>query len=306
MRISIVVPSFNQGKFIRRTIDSILNQGYPDLELIVMDGGSTDETLSVLKSYGDQIIWQSAPDSGQTQAVNNGWKRATGQILGWVNSDDTLLPGALASVARCFQNQPDTRWLYGNCHYIDANDRILGDYPTHSFNLEALVRNVHNYIPQPAVFLRRDVLDQAGYLNEDLHYVMDLEYWLRLGLKSPAAYLDQEFACLRLHQDAKSVASFDKFSRELTSVIEIFFTRPDLPENLHRLKNISLTKAYLLAADMNLWAGDLATARQFALKSWLRQPFRPHKLFVYLLLGEAGLSLARRRHPNPYEMGTQG
>ncbi|TLM99816.1 glycosyltransferase, partial [bacterium] len=126
MKISIVIPSYNQGKFIRRTIDSILNQGYPDLELIVMDGGSTDETLAILQSYGDRIAWHSAPDSGQTQAVNNGWKRATGQILGWVNSDDILLPGALRAAVDRFQSQPEIQWLYGNCRYIDARDRVLG------------------------------------------------------------------------------------------------------------------------------------------------------------------------------------
>lgn len=303
MRISVVVPSYNQGKFIRRTIDSILDQGYPDLELIVMDGGSTDETLAVLKSYGDRIFWQSAPDRGQTQAVNNGWKHATGEILGWVNSDDILLPGALRAVADCYQSQPAIQWLYGHCRYIDAADRVLGDYPTRPYNFETLIKNIQNYIPQPAVFLRREVIGDVGYLNETLHYVMDLEYWLRLGMRFPAFYLDQPLACLRLHQEAKSVASFEKFSLELATVMESFFTRTDLPENLRCLKTASLARAYLLAADMNFWAGDLHAARQFALKSWQQQPFHLHRLYLYLLLGKTGLRLARRRHRNPYEMG---
>lgn len=304
MRISIVVPSFNQGKFIRRTIDSILNQGYPDLELIVMDGGSTDETLSVLQSYGDQIIWQSAPDHGQAQAVNDGWKRAKGQILGWVNSDDILLPGALQAVEDCFKRNPGNQWLYGSCRYIDTGDRAIGDYPVRPYDYDHLLRHVQNYIPQPAVFLNHTVVNEVGYLNERLHYVMDLEFWLRVGLKYSAQYLDQPLACLRLHREAKSIAAFEKFSSELTSTIETFFLQPGLPPEILRLQRISRAKAYYLAADMNFWAGNLQNAREYALKSWKLQPIHLHGLYLYLLLGKLGRQVASRRHPNPYEMGT--
>ena len=303
MKISIVIPSYNQGNYIGRTIDSILNQGYANLEILVMDGGSSDETLQILKSYENRITWQSAPDRGQTQAVNNGWKTANGQILGWVNSDDLLLPGALEKVAGYFETHPETTWLYGNCRYIDAADQPLGDYPVQPYDYDLLVKNLENYIPQPAVFIRRSVFDAIGLLNEDLHYVMDLDYWLRIGLKFPGVYLDAPLACLRLHRDAKSVSSFHKFSTELVSTVEALFTRADLPQSIRRIKRVSLARAYLLAADMNFWADNSKSATWFARQSWKLRPFRLHKLYLYILLGKFGQKLARQQHSNPYELG---
>jgi glycosyltransferase involved in cell wall biosynthesis len=300
LKISIVIPSLNQGKFIHRTIDSILDQGFPNLELIVMDGGSTDETLSILRTYGTRILWQSASDRGQTQAVNKGWKIATGQILGWVNSDDILLPGALLAVAEGFQSHPEARWLYGLCYYIDSDDQIIGEYPVKEYDYRALVCNVENYIPQPAVFIHRSILDEVGLLNEDLHYVMDLEYWLRIGLHYPAVYLDTPLAALRLHQEAKSIASFGKFSSELTTIIKALFERPDLPENIRELKRDSIARANLLAADMNFWSGDLRLARHFAMKSWRLKPLRLRRLYLYLMLGRIGMKIANRNLRNPY------
>ncbi|HWQ04862.1 MAG TPA: glycosyltransferase family 2 protein [Longilinea sp.] len=303
MKITIVIPSYNQGQFIGRTIDSILNQGYANLELLVMDGGSSDDTLQILKSYGDRIAWQSAPDRGQTQAVNNGWKITTGQILGWVNSDDLLLPGALEKVAGYFETHPETNWLYGNCCYIDAADQTLGDYPVKHYDYDRLIKDLQNYVPQPAVFLRRSILDSIGFLNEDLHYVMDLDYWLRIGLKFPAIHLDSPLACLRLHQDAKSVSSYKRFSTELVSTVEALFARTDLPDSVRRLRLYSLARAHLLAADMNFWAGDSKSAAPFAWQSWKMRPYRLHKLYLYILLGKFGQKLARQQHSNPYELG---
>jgi len=303
MKITIVIPSYNQGDYIGRTIDSILDQGYPDLELLVMDGGSDDESIRILKSYGDRITWQSAPDRGQTQAVNKGWKIATGQILGWVNSDDLLLPGALDTVAGYFDTHPETNWLYGNCRYIDAAGQTLGDYPVKPYDYELLVKDLQNYIPQPAVFIRRSVFEVIGLLNEDLHYVMDLDYWLRIGLKFPAMYINTPLACLRLHRDAKSVSSYNKFSTELVSTVDAFFARMDLPESIQHLKLTSLSRAYLLAADMNFWSGDSNEAARFAFQSWKMQPFRFKELYLYILMGKLGQIIARRLHSNPYELG---
>lgn len=306
MKISIVIPSFNQGAFIQRTIDSILNQDYADLEILVMDGGSTDQTIDVLKTYGDRIYWRSAPDRGQTQAVNLGWKQAAGQILGWVNSDDVLLPGALKIVAEAFERNPGIKWLYGNCQYIDSTDRFIGDYAVQPFNFEMLVGAVQNFIPQPSVFIQRNIVNEIGFLNEDLQYVMDLEYWLRVGLKYPALYIPLPLSCLRLHTNAKSIAAFDKFSYELSAVMEALFARPDLPENIRVLEKTSLAKTYLLAADMNFWAGNSKTAARFALKSWQVQPLRLRRLYLYLLSGRLGKWIARRKHANPYEMRIPG
>lgn len=303
MKITIVIPSYNQGQFIGRTIDSILDQGFTDLELLVMDGGSTDETLQVLTSYGNRITWQSAPDRGQTQAINKGWKTAAGEILGWVNSDDQLLPGSLEKVNGYFEAHPETSWLYGDCRYIDSFDQPLGNYPAQPYDYGLLVKDLQNYIPQPTVFLRRSLVDAIGFLNEDLHYVMDLEYWLRIGLKYPAVYLNSPLACLRLHREAKSVSSYKRFSSELVTICEAFFARMDLPESIQRLKLASLSKAYLLAADMNFWAGDSDSAARFARQSWKLRPFRLRKLYLYIILGKLGQKLARRLHANPYELG---
>src|SRR5574337_438603 len=162
--VSIITPSFNQGRFIRDTIESVLSQGYPRLEYLVMDGGSTDETVEILRSYGDRLIWRSAPDGGQADAVNTGVRLAKGEIIGWLNSDDTYQPGAIKAAVDYLIAYPETAVVYGDAHYIDERGEVIGTYPTEDFDLDRLAQAC--LICQPTAFIRRSALEaNSGQVN---------------------------------------------------------------------------------------------------------------------------------------------
>lgn len=298
--ISLVTPSYNQGSTIQETIESVLGQDYPGLEYFVADGGSKDETVAILQSYGEQFQWVSEPDRGQSHAINKGWGRSQGEIIAWLNSDDLLAPGALPAVGRFFAEHPEIDGLYGDCDYIDGSGEWLSAYPTEPFDYPKLVASTINYLPQPASFLRRRVLETAGGVDEALHYVMDFDLWLRAGLQHSFAYLPVRLASLRVYGAAKSVAGLDRMGDELVQIYRAYFQRPDLPVEIRALQSKALGMIYQRAADCHFWAGKLGSARRLAWKAWQSNPLCFHKLWFYLLLGPAGRRMAERRSGNPY------
>jgi len=180
-RISVVTPSYNQGRYIERTIRSVLDQGYPDLEYFIFDGGSTDESVEVIRRYADRVThWQSEKDNGQSDAVNRGWRRATGDIIGWLNSDDVYCPGALNFVQEFFASHPELDVLYGGGELIDENDRRVTTERVSDFSLERLLEE--HFIPQPSMFFRRRVLDAGLFLDESYRCHMDREFILRMAV----------------------------------------------------------------------------------------------------------------------------
>lgn len=206
-KISIVTPSFNQGAFIARTIDSVISQQYPNLEYFVQDGGSHDETVSVLKSYGDQLDgWTSEPDSGQSQAINRGFQRATGDIMAWLNSDDILLPGALDVVAEYFERNPHVDVVYGNRLMIDENDFEIGRWilPGHDSDVLAWA----DFIPQETMFWRRSMWEKAGgQIDESFRFAMDWDLLLRFK-KAGARFghIPKFLGAFRIHESQKTSA----------------------------------------------------------------------------------------------------
>ena len=214
MKISIVTPSFNQAQFIERTIDSVLSQrGDFELDYRVVDGGSTDGTVEILKKYGDRITWTSEPDRGQVDAINKGLRQATGDIVSWLNSDDVLVPGALAKVTAAFAAQPSAEWVHGYCEIIDANDRPIRSwiarykhYRSRHHTLESLL--TENYISQMTVFWRRHVQDEVGLLDGSLKYAFDYHLWLRLAERGAPIYLEEPIACFRWYEQSKSGEGF--------------------------------------------------------------------------------------------------
>jgi len=204
--LSIVVPSYNQGRFIRATLDSILAQNVDGLEILVMDGGSKDETVDILRSYGDKIQWVSEKDRGQSHAINKGFERAGSDILGYLNSDDTYQPGALATVLEVFRQHPRSDFIYGDFNYIDAAGNVLASRRTTDFDFDIL-RFDHNFICQPASFWRRSVIRRIGPIAEDLYYMMDYEYYLRAAAAGMRFFhVRQNLANLRLHKECKTVS----------------------------------------------------------------------------------------------------
>jgi glycosyltransferase involved in cell wall biosynthesis len=218
MKLSIITPSYNQAAFLRETIDSIANQEVDaQVEHIIVDGGSKDGSVELLKSLGDQVKWLSESDKGQADAVNKGIHMATGEIIGWLNSDDLYLPGTLQSVADYFRDHPDCRWAYGRCRIIDDTGRERWNWITgyknarlKKFTLQKLLRE--NFISQPAVFFRKELFEKAGGLDLSLKYAMDYDLWLRFGMISPAGVISKDLASFRRHRSSKSETGFrDQF-----------------------------------------------------------------------------------------------
>ncbi len=202
---TIITPSFNQGKYICRTIQSVLSQDVGRVEYLIFDGGSCDETVSILESFDRSIRWISEPDKGQAHAVNKGLMAASGEVIGWLNSDDVYYPSALRLVKNFFRQRPDIDILYGMANHIDEKDNVVERYYTEEWNYERLKEVC--FICQPAVFFRRSIVGKFGLLDEMLHYCMDYEYWLRIGGKRPFYYLKQIVAGSRLYRESKTLKS---------------------------------------------------------------------------------------------------
>jgi glycosyltransferase involved in cell wall biosynthesis len=222
VKISVVTPSYNQGDYIGRTVDSVLSQrGDYELEYIVVDGGSSDDTVNILRSYGEAIRWVSEPDEGQADALNKGLSMASGDVIGWLNSDDLYEQAALATVAAIFEQETDVQWLYGQVRIIDAQDREIRRWITQYKNLrmrrfryEKLL--AENYLSQMGVFWRRSAAEAVGPFRQDLHYCMDYDYWLRLGKRWPGCFVNRTLAAFRWYPSSKSGSGFGaQFRQEL-------------------------------------------------------------------------------------------
>lgn len=231
--ITIITPSFNQGEFIEDTIKSIISQeGDFTLEYIIMDGGSTDETVEVIRKYerllekgeypvrcrGVHLIWKSEKDRGQAHAVNKGFQLATGKVLGWVNSDDTYLPGAITKAFGYFEKNKDVLMVYGEGYFIDKSGKIIDRYYSEPFNLKRFFEIC--FICQPTVFLRKEVLNITGYLNEDLDYCMDYEYWLRVAQKNKIGFIGEYLANSRVYDETKSIGQRTEVIEEIILMLK--------------------------------------------------------------------------------------
>ncbi len=301
--VSVVTPSYNQGQFISQTIESVLGQEYPRLEYLVVDGASTDNTLEVLKGYGSRLRWISERDRGQSSAINKGWRQTRGEIIGWLCSDDTYLPGAIARVAAYLQEHPDVDLVYGDCDYVDEEGRKISPYPTRPYEYRSLVCSTWDYIPQPATFFRRRLLESVGYLDEDLQFVMDLDFWLRVGVGHTMRYIPGRLATYRIHPRSKTIGSVRKSSPELLAVYKSLFARPDLPRAIRRLRGRSLSNAYYRAANYYFLSGDVVAGRQHAIRGWQLSPMNLRRVFFKIVLlswlGQKGVRLAYRVSLDP-------
>jgi glycosyltransferase involved in cell wall biosynthesis len=253
-KISIITPSFNQGRFIERTIKSVLGQGYENLEYIVVDGGSTDDTLDILKKYDKDLKWISEKDQGQSDAINKGIRISTGDIIAYLNSDDVYEAGALNKVAGYFEENPEVQWLTGRCRIIDEDDRerrrLITRYKNfflarYSYNILLVV----NFISQPATFLRREVIDELGPFALHHHRVMDYDYWLKAGGagggggRFTPGIINEYLASFRVYRESKTSSSFkDTFREELEVASQ--YTDSRLLLGLHWLSYLGICAAY--------------------------------------------------------------
>ena len=232
MKISIVTPSLNQGEFIERTILSVLSQnGNFDLEYIIVDGGSTDGTLEIVRKYEDRLTLISGRDRGQSDAINRGFDMASGTVLAWLNSDDTYEPGALSEVSERFKRH-GCEWCFGNCRNIDENDREIRRlitrykiFESRRYSLRRLLSK--DFISQPAVFFTKRVFKEVGPLDLGLEYTMDYDYWLRIGKRYPPLYIQRFLANFRWHGSSKNGRNYRKSAREAYRVAKKHATSGD-------------------------------------------------------------------------------
>jgi len=234
-KISVVVPSFNQSDFIERTILSIINQGYPNLELIIIDGKSSDSTIEILKRYDAHISkWVSEKDNGQSDAVNKGLKMATGEIIGWINSDDVYLNNCLFQANHYFKNNPDVGIVFANYYYIDTNDYILSRRKEIKFDFNTYIWTRDCYHANCSGFFSNDTFLKIGYLDTKLHYSMDYEFYIRAYSKGIIIdHKNEIWSGYRLHESSKSVASNEKQVKDTELILsKLGFHRTSKIRNL--------------------------------------------------------------------------
>ena len=219
--VSIITPSFNQGKFIRETIESVLNQDYSNIEYWVIDGGSTDETVDILKEYDGKINWISEKDEGQADAVNKGIKLAKGTIIGWLNSDDIYMQDAVSHIVKFFKKHPNVDMVYGEGYFIDENSQIIDRYNTENFSINRLAQTC--IVCQPTAFLKKGIVKEVGYLDKRLNLCMDYELWIKIAQKGNIMYSPKYLAASRMYNENKTLSRKWEVNEEVCKTLSKYF-----------------------------------------------------------------------------------
>lgn len=215
--VSIVTPSLNMGRFLEETIRSVIEQDYPNIEYLVMDGGSTDGTLEILKRYEGSVRFLSSPDAGQADAANRGFRLTRGSIFAFLNADDTYLPGAIATAVRAFRDDPAAGVVYGNAWHVAEDGSRISPYPVEAFDSRKLTRRC--LVCQPAAFIRRDVFETSGMLNPSLRFALDYDLWIRISRRYRMKKIDDFLATSRIHADNKTLKQMGSALRETIDML---------------------------------------------------------------------------------------
>lgn len=295
--VSVITPSLNQAPFLQHTLNSVLDQEYPELEYLVVDGGSSDGSLEIIRANADRLAWWvSEPDTGQAAAINKGVSHARGEIVAWLNSDDYYLPGTVRSAVRAMEAHPDAVLLYGNMQAVDASGRLINmlRYPRVSLN-DLLCFSI---IGQPAVFMRRRALNAVGGLDPRFHLLLDHQLWIKLTAFGPIAHVDETWAAARYHPEAKNTAQAGLFGAEAFQILKWAAEQPSLAPVLRNLGARAQASAHRVDARYLLDAGKPADS----LRAWLKAfSIHPGTALARLnILGGAmlellGLGAIRRR-----------
>jgi glycosyltransferase involved in cell wall biosynthesis len=272
--ISIIIPSFNQGAFLEECLRSVLDQSHQRKEVIVMDGGSGDSSREILRKYERRLdFWVSEPDRGQAHAVNKGWARAKGDVLGWLNSDDRLEAGALETVAAAHASHPGAAILYGDVQEIDQAGRVIGEKNMAGYGLKSLLLGKN--MGQPGVFIPRPTYAAVGGLIEDLHFALDFEYFLRVWTAFPdgGVHVPQTVASSRVWEASKTLNQGGRFGEEYRGVLEKYFSRGDLPPEIRALRKKSFSRSvYFRQARIFLRGGKVRAGLGDLLRAmWLEE-----------------------------------
>lgn len=266
--VSIVTPSYNQAKYLEQTMLSVFAQDYPHIEYIVIDGASTDGSVDIIKKYAEKLAyWASEKDSGQADAINKGFTRATGEIIAWLNSDDYYLPGAVSAAVKVFDENPDAVLVYGNMLAVDDNGKTFNTLNYKQFTLEDLL--CFQIIGQPAVFMRRSALQKTSGLNLDFHFLLDHLLWIQLARHGRILHVEQTWASARYHPEAKNRAKAAEFGREAFRILDVISQDEYLAPVLTKVNRRAHASAHRVDARYLLDGGLPARA----LLAWFRALF---------------------------------
>lgn len=220
LKISIITPTLNQAEFIEDTIKSVLNQNYENYEHIIIDGGSSDSTLKILQKY-PHLKWISEKDNGQADAINKGFRLAGGDIIAWLNSDDFYEENIFDDIVSFFESNPSCKFLYGDITYVNKDKKFLYKLTGANLNYQNLLLHP-DIVRQPSCFWHKDVLEQVGFLTENLHVVMDYEFFLRIGKKYEYFYLNRNISFFRSYNENKTNLLLRKQAKELYKVMKYY------------------------------------------------------------------------------------
>jgi glycosyltransferase involved in cell wall biosynthesis len=309
--VSIITPSYNQAAFLEQTIQSVLDQDYPNLEYIIVDGASNDGSQEIIKKYASRIAWWvSEPDHGQADAINKGFARASGQIAAWLNSDDYYLPGAIAAAVAALNAAPEMGLVYGDVLAVDQVGQKINTLRYKDWELTDLMR--FNIIGQPAVFFRKELFEKAGRLDTRYHCMLDHQLWLRMAGLAPIHYVHELWAAARFHAAAKNIAQAPEFGREAYVVADWMRSNPDLAKlyqldrakiqaGVHRINGRYLSEGGLPGKSLECYAKSFFAYPPTALQDWKRIIFTVFSLFGFSKIGPVyrryQLSL-QEKHPN--------
>jgi glycosyltransferase involved in cell wall biosynthesis len=297
-KVSIITPSYNQAQYLEETINSVLSQDYPNLEYIIIDGGSTDGSLEIIKKYESQLAyWICEPDDGQSDAINKGLKRVTGEIWGWLNSDDIYLPGAVSKAISWLSLNPQVGIVYGDCNFIDKYGQFIGCQETQDFDFISYLVNANNYIPSSSTFIRMENVKSIGMIDVSLHMMMDMDYWLRAGLYCQIAYMNVPLSSYRIYPEAKTwnPTNSEKKAIELIKIYQKLYNQPDnLPSAIQKVQKQALSTCYRSAANFYYKANEKgkfwATWRKSLIYGPATWKIDHLRMFLRAVLGERKIS----------------
>jgi glycosyltransferase involved in cell wall biosynthesis len=293
--VSIITPSFNQAAFLEQTMRSVLEQDHPHIEYLVVDGASTDNSVDIIRKYESKLTWWvSEKDSGQADAINKGFARATGEVIAWLNSDDYYLAGAVGAAVKIFEEHPEVVLVYGNMLSVDEDGKTFNTLNYKQLTLEDLL--CFQIIGQPAVFMRRSALQAAGKLDPTFHFMLDHHLWIRIAQQGEILHVEQTWAAARYHAEAKNIAKAAEFGRDAFRILDWAKAQPELAPTLARISNRARASANRVDARYLLDGGQPASA----LSAWMRALFihpptalARMNIFVSAILNLLGLGKLR-------------
>ena len=270
--VSIVTASYNSAAYIEKAILSVAAQDYPCIEHFVMDGGSKDGTIEILEKYSERVTWVSEPDRGQSDALNKGWSRARGEVLGWLDADNVYEPNAVSDAVKLLAEHGQAGMVYAGVRDVDEQDNVVREYMPPDFTLTGfLLFSEFNFIPPSSVFMKREALERAGLLDLELHYTMDFDLWIRMGLVTTIVRAPRFWSRFLLRDSSKTGSEMSRFGWDILRVKEKFFRRNDLPREVQRAAREIRARMFEHAADRVI-LDDLLEGRRLYLRALSAAP----------------------------------